>query len=182
MTPITLDSLCNQIHGWSLLNFGDDDPHWRVYGMMEEIGRELLAHVDIPRGELIYDDLADVLIFACDAIGRWGFKLSECIEKANEDAPVPRNRMGATALALEIMRCLGLLSYTILKEHQGIRDGLNPEYLRAARMASLGTIWILIDHYTSSVYDQPALVVVNKVFSEIVEKRNWTENSVNGTV
>lgn len=173
----TIDDLCHAVGLWSMQNFGQDDACWRVFGIMEEIGAEMLTRryeegSDIPE---VYDDLADIIIFSCDAAYRWGFEMSECIEAAQGGRGVP-NKVGVTGLAVNLMKEVGTLAYTCLKEHQGIREGRDANLIKLRRCRALGSIWLHVDAFCLDSYGATAHEVASTVFDKIVSKRNWSDN------
>jgi hypothetical protein len=167
-----LNVMARKIHGWSLSNFGEQDPINPLMGMVEEAGVELQEAIT---EDQMLDAVADTLIFMCDHIGRKGWDLEECVEMSRSWLK-PRV-LGTQGLCLEIFKNLGVACKAELKSRQQIR-GSDHE---AKHMAALGNIWNQCDVVLRERHGTNAYQLTNTVFTDEVSKRDWVKYPKNGT-
>lgn len=176
-----------EIKEWARVNFGVNqskvDPDLMLgslaplMGMTEEVGEVTEAETQAD----LEDGLADVLIYACDYAAREGMDFRSFIPNGSV--------AGKLGTVHSLMGPLGRLHRATLKRHQGIRGHERWEVYEQHRDNAfkdfLDALFAFIIHSARDVprglspRDMP-LVLLNRTWSCIVSKRDWTKDADQG--
>lgn len=177
-------SLQSRVGEWSLANFGpqiskvNGDPMHSfapLLGIMEEALCETSFANE--RQEQI-DGVGDICIYMCDFATREGDLDLEAVLK--EYMTKPTSPLFSEELTnkdrFNLSELCGKLCHIVLKHHQGIRKFANRDYYVENRNLVLCRIIEHIQIY----YNLDFFATGEKVFNEVVSKRNWKVNPVLG--
>lgn len=186
MTTIAI--LSDQITKWSQSNFGNTpveylsigengvELNWMapLLGMGEEIGE--LSKQSMPDGIRWYDlhetvdAIADIGIYFCDYLGRR--KTPYSFSKIH--TPVPKQFCAMMASAY------GSILHCELKHAQRIRGMDDPEKFAKAHSHACAMFYESLSMGCESIVGKKLEEVIDSVFKDTVEKRNFIKNKLTG--
>lgn len=162
---------------WSTRNFGlDRHPYQALLGMIEEWGEFIQEKTHLRRREYLEDALADFMVFLIDFCNLLDLNLEEDLDLKMSDLQrqsEANSHLFNTSRLVEKMQIhLGLLSHSILKLDQGIRQQedhqrqINKSLTILVRNVWLlsGKLWIDLEQTLNDVWNR-------------VRQRDWTSES-----
>jgi len=168
---LTFDEFQEEVHTWSLQNFGEQPSLNPLLGVIEEIGE----YYSSDSLEDKMDSVADAMIYIADFAARRGMSLDLIVKRIGSCGPLSSPHSRDECCIIDI----GNLCHSVLKLEQGIRVDENHD---EALLVSLARI---IDWCRWSGGGGPMglfLVTVVLPVWDKVKQRDWKANKVSGVV
>lgn len=138
-----------------------------LMGLMEELG-ELHESMDEAS---YFDSIGDFGIYLLDFCFRENVNLSQLVE-------ITRPVVGITIA--DVVASLGRLYHCTLKRHQAIRGFDDDAKYIAHRDRAINDLYCQMNAITMAEHDRTFLSIIQNVFDEVVNKRDWKKLPENG--
>jgi len=164
----SLQDIQIEIQPWATANFGNNqskvDPDFFLGSLAPLIGlgEELGEFYDAPNEDESVDALGDIGIYLCDYANRSGVALQEPQPETITDDP-----------AVVIIIAIGRLFHANLKRQQGIRGFDDFNHFKRKQTEAVNLLVNALDRYCREEIGTPFNVIVNRVWEDIVKKRDW---------
>jgi len=172
----SLQDLQIEIAPWANANFGQNqskvDPDFFLGSLapLMGLGEELGEFYEAPNEDESVDALGDIGIYLCDYCNRSGVALQEPQPETIKDDP-----------AVVMITAIGKLFHCNLKRQQGIRGFDVYQHFQEKQQEAVNTLVNALDRYCREEIGTPFPVIVNRVWSDIVVKRDWLTDPRNPT-
>lgn len=156
---VRFKKLSEEIHEWSVANFGNQSHLLPLLGIGEEIGEFRTAH----GAEEIQDALGDIGIYFadfCANVGLWP------TAQDTEQRP-------------SLVAANGELCHCCLKAAQGIRGFDAYPYYVERLQAAINWFYVSYCDRASYATGKEAVDIMEEVWEAIVKKRNWKKGEAN---